>query len=129
AAEQVGFLDEQFYAYWEESDYCLRLRRAGWRIACVPQAVIYHKVGQTNRYLSNFYIYYMIRNGFLCMKKNGHWYEWPSFTLLFSFNAVAKYSLYLLLKRPRDLPVVARAIGDFAAGRLGRQDAATAASG
>ncbi len=129
AAEQVGFLDEEFYAYWEESDYCLRLRRAGWRIACAPQSVIYHKVGQTNRYLSNLYIYYMIRNGFLCMRKNGRWYQWPSFTLLFFFNAIAKYSVYLLLTRPRDLPIVGRAIGDFVGGRLGRRDVAAAGSG
>src|SRR5207249_4529476 len=71
AVEQVGLLDEDYYAYWEEGDYCLRLRRAGWRIACNPRSVIYHKGGQTNRYLSNLYIYYMVRNGFLCMKKNG----------------------------------------------------------
>jgi GT2 family glycosyltransferase len=129
AAEQVGFLDEEFYAYWEESDYCLRLRRAGWRIACVPQSVINHKVAQTNRHLSNFYIYYMIRNGFLCMRKHGRWYQWPSFTLLFFCNGIGKYSVYLLLKRPRDLPVVGQAIGDFLAGRLGRRDITAARPG
>jgi len=121
-AEQVGLLDEDYYSYWEESDYCLRARRAAWRIACVPASVIYHKVGQTNRYLSNTYIYYMVRNLLLCMRRNGRWWEWPSFTLMFAINSVAKYAGYLLLRRRRDLPVVFEAIGDFLRGRLGRKE-------
>ena len=129
AVEQVGLLDEDYYAYWEEGDYCLRLRRAGWRIACDPRSVIYHKGGQTNRYLSNLYIYYMVRNGFLCMKKNGRWYQWPSFTFCFLASSVAKYSVYLLLKRPREVGVVAEALGDFLQGRLGRKDFAPLPAG
>jgi len=122
AVEQVGFLDEDYYAYWEESDYCLRARHAGWRIGVNPAAVVYHKAGQTNRYLSNFYIYYMIRNGLLCMRKNGRPWEWPTFLLFFSIGDIAKYAAYLLVRRPRDLPVIARAVSDFIAGRLGRRE-------
>lgn len=120
AAEQIGYLDEDFFAYWEESDYCLRLRRAGWHLACTPRSIVYHKGGQTTGFLSNTYVYYMIRNGFLCMRKNGRWYQWPSFTLCFLATSVAKYAVYLLLTRPRDLHIVFDAIGDFLGGRLGR---------
>ncbi len=122
AMEQVGYLEEDFYTYWEETDYCLRLRRAGWKIACDPASVIYHKVGQTNRYLSDRYVYYMIRNALLCMKRNGRWYQWPTFLLAFALTIVAKYWLYLLVRRPRDLPVVAQALGDYWHHRLGRKD-------
>jgi GT2 family glycosyltransferase len=122
ALEEVGLLDEDYFAYWEEGDYCMRLRRAGWRIACQPASVIYHKVAQTNRFLSNFYIYYMIRNGFLFMRKNGRWYQWPSFTFFFLVTSVAKYSAYLVLKRPRDIRIVVAAVMDFLRGRWGPQD-------
>jgi len=118
-------LDENFYNYWEESDLCLRLKKAGWLLAVNPGSVIYHKVGATIRYLSAPYIYYMIRNGLLCMKKNGRWYQWPSFLLFFSVGVVAKYSAYLLIKRPRDLFAVRDAIADFMNGRLGRKTFAT----
>ena len=120
--ERVGYLDEDYYIYWEEGDYGFRTRRAGLKLACDPRAVIYHKVNQTNVPLSNFYFYYMIRNAFLCMRKNGRWYQWPSFAVLFTIKTVGKYSVWLALKRPRDLPIVFEAIADFARGRLGRKD-------
>lgn len=120
--EQVGFLDEDYYSYWEETDFCLRTRRAGWRLACNPNCVVHHKIGQTNRYLSTRYIYYMTRNGFLCMRKNARWYQWPTFTLGFLGSSVIKYFAFLLLTRPRDARRVFDAIGDFLGGRLGRRD-------
>jgi GT2 family glycosyltransferase len=122
AIEQVGFLDESYYAYWEEADYCLRLRKRGWRIGCTPRSIVYHKGGQTNRYLSNLYIYYMVRNGFLCVKRNGRWFQWPSFTVCFLASSVVNYIGYLLLTRPRDLGIPFEAIGDFLRGRLGRKE-------
>lgn len=42
--ERVGLLDERFFMYYEDSDYCLRVRRAGLRILVVPAAAMYHKV-------------------------------------------------------------------------------------
>lgn len=44
--EQVGFLDERFFAYQEDADYCLQARRAGWQIYYVPAAHVVHFGGQ-----------------------------------------------------------------------------------
>ncbi|HET9130251.1 MAG TPA: glycosyltransferase family 2 protein [Terriglobia bacterium] len=41
--ESVGLLDEQFFMFWEETDYCLRLRAAGRRLAVATESVVYHK--------------------------------------------------------------------------------------
>lgn len=43
--EQAGFLDEQFFMYFEETDWCFRVRKAGWEIWQVPEAVIVHIYG------------------------------------------------------------------------------------
>jgi hypothetical protein len=42
---KVGSLDEDYFIYGEDADYCLRIKKAGYRILCVPEAVTYHKVG------------------------------------------------------------------------------------
>lgn len=50
--EQVGWLDEHFFIYCEEIDWCIRIKRAGWQIWCVPQAEIVHREGQSTRHAS-----------------------------------------------------------------------------
>jgi hypothetical protein len=42
AFEEVGGLDVSFPVAYNEVDFCLRLRRAGWRIVYVPDAVLIH---------------------------------------------------------------------------------------
>ena len=40
--EALGPMDEGYFLYFEDTEYCLRARRAGWSIAYVPQAVAVH---------------------------------------------------------------------------------------
>jgi N-acetylglucosaminyl-diphospho-decaprenol L-rhamnosyltransferase len=42
AAERVGFFDSDFFVYSDETDFCKRLRDAGWRILFVPAARAVH---------------------------------------------------------------------------------------
>jgi N-acetylglucosaminyl-diphospho-decaprenol L-rhamnosyltransferase len=42
AARQVGWLDPDFFVYSDETDFCRRLRDAGWRILFVPQGQAVH---------------------------------------------------------------------------------------
>lgn len=48
-AEQVGLLDEDFFIYAEEVDWCMRIKRAGWEIWCVPEAKIIHYEARSTR--------------------------------------------------------------------------------
>lgn len=43
--EQVGLLDEGFFLYFEEVDFCCRVRSAGWQVWYVPQARVLHLEG------------------------------------------------------------------------------------
>lgn len=49
AVEQVGLLDEGYFMYSEEVDYCRRLREAGWALYWVPEAEVVHYGGQSTR--------------------------------------------------------------------------------
>ena len=44
--DQIGYLDEAFFAYQEDSDYCFRAREAGWEIYYVPTATLVHLGGR-----------------------------------------------------------------------------------
>jgi len=45
--ETVGVMDEQFYMYEEDMDWCLRVRNAGWKLWLLPDVSIIHLGGQT----------------------------------------------------------------------------------
>jgi GT2 family glycosyltransferase len=47
ATEQVGLLDEDYYLFLEETDWCYRMKKAGWKIYHVSQAEIYHFQGKS----------------------------------------------------------------------------------
>lgn len=46
--EAVGLLDERYFMYFEEVDFCLRARRAGWPCWYVPEARVVHLIGQSS---------------------------------------------------------------------------------
>lgn len=47
AIDQVGLLDESIFMYFEDNDWCLRIRKAGWKVYYNPQAEIVHIGGQS----------------------------------------------------------------------------------
>ena len=48
AIAEVGLLDERFFMYFEDMDYCLRLRKAGLKLCYLPQGEVVHLVGQSS---------------------------------------------------------------------------------
>ncbi len=69
--QRVGFMDESFYLYYEETDWCLRVQRAGYRIVAVPASVVWHKVSATLGDTSPVIDYYMLRNQLRFISR--HW--------------------------------------------------------
>ena len=47
--EDLGGFDERFALYGEEQDLCLRIRQAGWAIGHIPEAVVVHWGGKSER--------------------------------------------------------------------------------
>ncbi len=47
AMDRVGFLDERYFFFLEETDWAYRMKQAGWKIYFVPQAEIVHAQGKT----------------------------------------------------------------------------------
>ena len=43
--DEIGYFDEKYFAYQEDSDYCLRAMNRGWKVYYNPKAVVIHKGG------------------------------------------------------------------------------------
>jgi len=59
---EIGFLDETFFLYDEDTDLGFRAQLAGWKCMYVPSAVVYHKGNATTGRLSDTHVYYHTRN-------------------------------------------------------------------
>jgi GT2 family glycosyltransferase len=68
--EQIGALDERFFYYWEETEWCLRASRAGWLIMLVPAAKLWHKGVQRNYQPNSNVTYYNTRNHLMMMQEH-----------------------------------------------------------
>lgn len=69
--EKIGKLSEDYFLYYEDTDFCLRAKKAGFRCIYVPKSKIYHKVSRSTKPGSPKYIYYHTRNGLMLAKRNG----------------------------------------------------------
>jgi hypothetical protein len=67
---QVGGLDDEFFAHMEEIDLCWRLKGQGFRIVCIPQSEVYHVGGGTLQVEHPHKTYLNFRNNLLMLYKN-----------------------------------------------------------
>jgi GT2 family glycosyltransferase len=68
--DDIGMLDERFYYYWEETDWCVRTRKKGWRILHQPDARLWHKGVRRDYKPSPNVTYYNTRNRLLIISKH-----------------------------------------------------------
>jgi GT2 family glycosyltransferase len=73
---RVGFLDNVYFCYNEDLDFCYRIRKAGYQILTVKQAKIWHKVSaSTGGFINPVNQYLMARGRSIFIRKYGRWWE------------------------------------------------------
>ena len=79
AVEQVGLLDEQFFIYCEEIDWCIRIRRAGWEAYYTPTATIVHLEGRSTQQFRGPMLVELHRSRYRLFRKHyGPAFQWAN---------------------------------------------------
>ncbi|MCR4263912.1 MAG: glycosyltransferase family 2 protein [Candidatus Roizmanbacteria bacterium] len=108
--EKVGHLDERYFMYLEDVDFCRRAKQEGYKLWYVPQSIIWHKNAQSSgKPGSDIHVYYQTRNRLLF----GFQYA-PLRTKL----ALLRDSLRIVIKGG----MRKTAVIDYYLGRLGKRD-------
>lgn len=89
--DDVGFFDEDFFSYCEDSDLGLRARLAGWKAVFAPRAVVRHLYSGTGGRYSEFKAFHIERNHFMVLLKDMP----PSYIIMFPFYAAWRYTVQL----------------------------------
>lgn len=104
--KSIGLFDDRYFLYYEDSDFCLRAKEAGFGVAYYPQAVVYHANAQSTGLGSPLQDYFITRNRFLLASK---------FLSLRTQFALLREGLRNILN-----PVRRMAMLDFLLGRFGK---------
>lgn len=115
--ETVGDWAEEYFMYYEDMDYSLRVIKKGFRIFYCKDAVIYHKAGRSAGRRSRLSIYYNVRNRLYIIKKFNFSMTSYLFTL---FSRAIKYVKGCL--QQSNERIIFKAIIDYYVGRMGRQE-------
>ena len=96
--EKAGMIPEPFFLYYEELDWCERVRDAGFEIGLVPEAKVYHHESLTIGADSPLKTYYINRARILFMRRNSPTLALFGFFLFLMCFTIPKNSLTFVLK-------------------------------
>jgi len=91
---EIWLLDDRFFAYWEESDYCLRANKKWYKTYSINIGGIYHKEEAAMNKIKPYYTYLMFRNRLLFLKKHGNILQYIS-----SWIFLVAYTLVIFPKK------------------------------
>lgn len=111
AMDKAGVLSDNFFIYYEELDWCERIKKAGYEIWVDMQALLYHKESMTVGKQSAFKEYYMNRNRILFNRKHAPAFAFFIFAVFFTVAVIPITLLrYIIRKQYNFIPVFRSAI-------------------
>jgi len=100
--QRIGLLDPDYFLLFEDTDFCYRAKKAGFKIMVAPSSKIWHKVSQSfNGIYSPTYLYYLVRNRGLFLRKNAPRYVWFVFIWVYLAFIFKKLIILWLKNKPQ----------------------------
>ena len=120
--DKIGFLDERFFLYYEDTEYSLRAAKNGIKIWYCAKAIVYHKVnGSTKGNDNPDSAYYITRNWLLCNKLSYGKINWL-FGLYFALNRLAWAAIWLCMGKKELVSALWQGICDFRREKFGKRE-------
>ncbi len=116
--EKIGLMPKNYFLYFEDVDWCLRARKAGYKCVLVPSSKIWHKVSSSTKAESFSYIYYHTRNGLLLVKRHAPFF----IKILAYFVSFLVYFKQLIKSSSKWTKAIKLGIKDFYKGRFGNYE-------
>lgn len=101
--QRAGMMDESYFLYYEELDWCEKFRRIGKEIWFTGQARIYHKESVSVGRESPLKVYFSTRNRMLFIRKNAKWTVSLLFGIYYTAIACPKMMLRYVFNGRKDL--------------------------
>lgn len=100
--DAAGLMAEDFFLYYEELDWCERIRRAGYEVWVEPRAKVYHKESMSVQKLGSLKTYFLNRNRVYFMRRHFSGWQKVLFTVFLFLVTAPKNTLLYLLRGETD---------------------------
>lgn len=89
--EKIGLLNEDYFLYYEDADWCFRAKKEGYNCTIIPSSIIWHKVSSSSgSSLKPQNQYYFIRNKMLFAFRNFSIFKFVLFIVPYSLKFLGK---------------------------------------
>ena len=123
--DKISGFDRDYYTSHGEIDFCIRAKKAGFRIIYYPDVIVKHRVDRGGTRTLNR-MYYIFRNKLLFIKKNAPLLQKSVCLMLYFFLWLPKILFDSLLMNKginkKELKVILKAVFDGFTGKVGKQD-------
>lgn len=108
---EVGMFNENFFMFSEESDLSIRAKEAGYKIVCVSESKIYHKIGASICKNPSQGVFYSLRNRIWIERMYASKFQYLIFNLYFWFYLLPRIFMgHILRRRFQFLKVTIKAV-------------------
>ena len=96
--DEVGLMDERYFAYYDDTDFVYRAIQAGFTMFYEPSLEIIHKVSSSSGENSNFYVYHSNRNKIYFVRK--HYAFWHQL-IVYGYVLLSRFIFWLSFDKSR----------------------------
>jgi len=120
AFHEVGLLDDAFFVYYDDTDFCRRAAEKGYRILYEPRSVVFNQKGATlGGQFSPFGCYYLSRNRPYLMRKHLPFGRFAVFWAYYMGTRAVRMALWFARGRTDLVAATLGGVRDFLLGRMG----------
>jgi GT2 family glycosyltransferase len=95
AIDHVGMMDDSYFMYFEETDWCYRFKKAGWKVLFTPEAQIIHLGGASSSQVRSKMFVQYTRSMLLFFRKHKGWLTYRFACLLLALCFFLRAPLWL----------------------------------
>jgi len=117
--ETVGLMDERYFLYYEDTDWCARVRKAGFKIYYTPGPAVLHKVSAGTQGRKALFRYYCDRNSWYYARRNLPCYAAPVYLPVFVLRMAYRLAKAVVDRDGEAWRYALHTVRDVFGGRMG----------
>lgn len=98
--EKIGLIPENYFLFFEETEFCLNASRSGFKLLCVYESRVYHKGSSTISKYSGLSYYFLNRNRVIFIRRNANAVQKAVFSVYIFIEAIGRI---IIRREPKEL--------------------------